>query len=155
MNDDGEIVETTVPACNTRKSRDKRVKQHTVGLLIGASPCGIVRMCEELFGSEAISQVYGICCEYLSNLSLRDLKVLVYDDVCHLVSFAQNQVKIHRNSTTEFFSNLKFANDRFHFRNHVDPHCHKSFDPRNVQELKSVNTVICEELFTLINQYKN
>ena len=151
----GEIVETIIPDCNTRKSRDKRVKRHTLGILIGASPCGIVRMCEELFGSEGVSQVYGICCEYLSNLSFRNLKVLVYDDVCHLVAFALKQKVRHQSATTEFFSQLKFAIDRFHFRNHVDQHCHENYNPKNVEELKSVNTVVCEELFTLINQYKN
>ena len=109
INEDGEIVETIIPDCNTRKSRDKRVKRHTLGILIGASPCGIVRMCEELFGSEGVSQVYGICCEYLSNLSFRNLKVLVYDDVCHLVAFALKQKVRHQSVTTEFFSQLKFA----------------------------------------------
>ena len=64
MNEDGELVETHEPECNTRKSRDKRVKRHTVGLLVGASPCGVVRLVEELFGCEAISQVYGIVAEY-------------------------------------------------------------------------------------------
>ena len=42
LNEDGELVETNETVCNTRKSRDKRVKRHTVGLLIGAYPCGVV-----------------------------------------------------------------------------------------------------------------
>ena len=109
INEDGEIVETIIPDCNTRKSRDKRVKRHTLGILIGASPCGIVRMCEELFGSEGISQVYGICCEYLSNLFFRNLKVLVYDDVCHLVAFALKQ-KVRHQSVNRIFQPTEIRN---------------------------------------------
>ena len=52
-------------SCGTRKSRDKRVKRHTVGLFVVAYPCGVVVVCDELFGSESISQVgqssYRIC----------------------------------------------------------------------------------------------
>jgi hypothetical protein len=70
ISEDGEIFENHQPTCNTRKSRDKRVKRHTVGLLIGASPCGVVRLVEELYGCEAISQVYGIVMEHLGKLSV-------------------------------------------------------------------------------------
>ena len=76
IGDDGDIVDTHEPLCNTRKSRDKRVKQHTVGLLLGSAPCGIVRLLEELFGSEAISQVYGCVAEYLGKLPTKELEVL-------------------------------------------------------------------------------
>ena len=76
LNEDGEIVDVHEPMCNTRKSRDKIVKRHTLGIVIGASPCGIVRFCEELFGSESLSQVYGILIKYLSSLSKLGLEVI-------------------------------------------------------------------------------
>ena len=101
---------------------------------------------DELFGREAISQVYGIVTEYL---------VMVYDDVCHLAGFAFNHIRLHRNETTEYFNSLKFAIDKFHFKNHVDKNCHTNYNPKNVPELDGVNTVICEHLFRNINQYKN
>ena len=34
--------ETTNVTCNTRKSRDKRERRHTVGVFIGAFPCGVI-----------------------------------------------------------------------------------------------------------------
>ena len=43
-------------ACNTRKDVDKRSRRHTCGILIGAFPCGIVPLIDELYGSESTSQ---------------------------------------------------------------------------------------------------
>ena len=152
VTEDGEIVETNLPTCNTRKSRDKRVKMHTLGILLGMAPCGIVRIVSELFGSESISQVYGIVIEYISKIIDKiELEVLVYDDVCHLVAFALNQVLLSINPTTEFFAGLTFAIDQFHFPNHVDENCHNNFNPSKKPELNGVNTVICEEMFKDIN----
>ena len=118
--------------CNTRKS--------------WSVPSGIVRFSEELFGSESLSQVYGILIKYLSSLSKLELEVLVYDDVCHLVKFALNHIFLQRNKSTEFFNSLKFSFDCFHFKNHIDPFCHENFNPKDVPEIKSVNTQICEQL---------
>ena len=42
--------------CRTRKSRDKRICRWNVGIFLGAFPCGIVPLWDELFGSESISQ---------------------------------------------------------------------------------------------------
>ena len=42
--------------CNTRKDMDKRSRRHTCGILIGAYPCGVVPLIDELFGSESTSQ---------------------------------------------------------------------------------------------------
>ena len=44
-------------SCRTRKSRDKRICRWNVGIFLGAYPCGIVPLWDELFGSESISQV--------------------------------------------------------------------------------------------------
>ena len=155
MNEDGELVDTNQTVCNTRKSRDKRVKRHTVGLLIGSYPCGIVVLVEELFGSEAISQVYGAVTDHLGKLREDNLEVLVYDDVCHLAGFAKNHVLLERNPTTEGFLKKTFAIDKFHFKNHIDPFCHSAYNPGEVEQLKNCNTVICEQLFKDINQYRN
>lgn len=60
VTEDGEVstmAATPEVSCGTRKSRDKRVKRHTVGLFVVAYPCGVVVVCDELFGSESISQV--------------------------------------------------------------------------------------------------
>ena len=127
---------------------------HTLGILLGMAPCGIVRIVSELFGSESISQVYGIVIEYISKIIDKiELVVLVYADVCHLVAFALNQVLLSRNPTTEFFAGLTFAIDRFHFPNHVDENCHKNVNPSKMPDFNGVNTVICEEMYKGINKY--
>ena len=46
-----------VDSCNTRKSRDKLTRRHTVGLFVAVKPCGTVVLIDELYGSESISQV--------------------------------------------------------------------------------------------------
>ena len=158
VTDDGEIIDSNIPGCNMRKSRDKRVKKHTLGLLVGAAPCGVVRILKELHGSESLTQVYGIVIEYLDKLLKQlnlNLRCLVYDDICHLVAFALGQLLLCRNQTTEYFNNLSFAIDRFHFPNHVDANCHQKFDPSTKPELMNVNTEICEQMFKGVNQYKN
>ena len=60
VSEDGEVSSLAAAqdiSCGTRKSRDKRVKRHTVGLFVVAYPCGVVIGVDELFGSESISQV--------------------------------------------------------------------------------------------------
>ena len=52
VSEDGEVsimTETQEISCGTRKSRDKRVKRHTVGLFVAAYPCGLVVICDKLF----------------------------------------------------------------------------------------------------------
>ena len=84
----------------------------------------------------------------------------VYDDVCHLARFGKNHLRLVRNSTTEYLvDQVKYSIDNFHFRNHIDPFCHANYNPKNLRELDSVNTVtgvnICPKnlkLSVLINQ---
>ena len=53
-------MSTIKNSCDTRKSRDKGVKAASLGLLVGACPCGIVPLFDELYHSEGIAQVHGI-----------------------------------------------------------------------------------------------
>ena len=85
MNDESTKEETT---CNTLKSKDKRDRRHTVGILVAAKPCGIIVLHKELYGSESLTQVYNIMLEYISKLPTENknkLKQIVYDDACHLL----------------------------------------------------------------------
>jgi hypothetical protein len=138
--------------CNTRKSRDKRERRHTVGLFLGAYPCGIVGLWDELYGSESISQVYSICLEYLSNVT-HNIKIILYDDACHLVRYAKNQKDL--NEQTKAMSNIQMYVDKFHFKNHIDPWCIENCDPNEIKDLEDVNTPICEQLFKKVNRHKN
>ena len=54
---------------------------------MGTKPCGTVVCFDELYGSESLTQVYGILVEYVSRLpqvGRESLKNILYDDACHL-----------------------------------------------------------------------
>ena len=58
LSEDGNILNSNVSVtCNTRKSRDKTCRRHTVGVFVGVFPCGTIVLFDELYGSESISQV--------------------------------------------------------------------------------------------------
>ena len=127
---------------------------HTLGNLLGMAPCGIVRIVSELFGSESISQVYGIVIAYISQIIDNiEIEVLVHDDVCHLVALPSTNSFFSGNPITEFFAGLTFTIDRFHFPNHIDENCHKNVNPSKMPDFNGVNTVICEEMYKGINKY--
>ena len=111
--EDGGIKSTIKNSCDTRKSRDKRVKAASLGLLIGAYPCGTVPLFDELFNSEGIAQVHGILIEYLATVTdKKQLDFVIYDDACHLVKYSRNEKVAERNETTKFFSERKFVIDK-------------------------------------------
>ena len=89
---------TVETECNTRKSRDKRTRAHTAGLFVAVKPCGTVILVDELYGCESISQVYGIMIEWLSNISeMKSIKILLYDDNCHLGEYSKNKARAMKN----------------------------------------------------------
>lgn len=90
-----------------------------MGIFLGSFPCGVVPLWEELFGSESISQVFGVVIEYLSQLpdSERErLTDLIYDDNCHLARYATNKSVKTNNKVTKFFAEkVRKTIDKFHF----------------------------------------
>ena len=152
---DGESLSTNV-SCNTRKSRDKRERRHTVGVFIGAYPCGTIVIGDELFGSEGIAQVYGLLTDFLDSLSDTSfLKQILYDDMCHLKRYAEDPKRANINDITQKLASINKHIDKFHFRNHIDKWCQKNCNPDAVPELKGVNSQVCEQLFKKINSHKN
>ena len=99
LSEDGEVLNSNLSVtCNTRKSRDKTSRRHTVGVFVGAYPCGTIVLFDELYGSESISQVYGILVEFLGRLKdMSTLEELLYDDCCHLKAFSQKKVNAKQN----------------------------------------------------------
>ena len=63
-------------SCNTRKTKDKRDRRHTAGILISCKPCGIIPHVDELFGSESIKQVHGSITEFLGTVKSETRKFL-------------------------------------------------------------------------------
>ena len=73
-------------------------RRHTVGVFVGAFPCGTIVLFDELYGSESISQVYGILVEFLARLdAMSALQELLYDDCCHLKAFSEKPVNADQN----------------------------------------------------------
>ena len=59
-------------------------------ILVGAFPCGLITVFDELYGSESLTQVYAIMIEYLScltSLTREKLVEICYDDACHFKKF--------------------------------------------------------------------
>ena len=72
-----------------------------------------------------------------------------------MMMFAKNVLLLKKNTITDFFFNLEFSIDKFHFKNHVDLYCQENFNPNTTSDLKDVNTEICEQLYVHVNQYRN
>jgi hypothetical protein len=103
---------------------------------------------DELYGSESISQVYGILIDWYKNLSNKDgIKEILYDDCCHLKRFSENPLRAQRSDVTKAFADISKHVDKFHFKNHVDKWCQEHCDPYKVKYLEGLNTQICEQLF--------
>ena len=103
IDEKGETVTVTQEEiCNTRKSRDKRTQAHTVGLFVAIKPCGTVVLFNELYGSENISQVYGIMVDWLDNLS--DMSSI--ETVLYLGAYSENKEMASKNEATKHFASL-------------------------------------------------
>ena len=118
---------------------------------MGTKPCGTVVCFDELYGSESLTQVYGILVEYVSRLpqvGRESLKNILYDDACHLKKFSEKkEERVNQNEFTQFFAKVPKHVDNFHFKNHKDPWYHKMCNPKNGRSLDRVNTESCEQTF--------
>ena len=159
-NDDGDVINAKEHiSCNTRKSRDKMIeKDHSVGIFVGAFPCGTIPLFDQLYGSEGTQQVYGIVSDFFDNLdedTLNAIKQLLYDDMCHFKKFSESEERSNKNNITKKIAEMSKHVDKFHFRNHVDKWCQENCNPDKVGALKGVNTQVCEQLFKKLNSHKN
>ena len=70
LNEVGEVINSSKDVtCNTRKSRDKTAdRRHSVGIFVGALPCGRIVLFDQLYGSEGTEQVYGLVVNFLDSL---------------------------------------------------------------------------------------
>ena len=77
--------------------------------MVGAFPCGVITLFDELYGSESLQQVYAILIEYLECLPIKtreQLIELIYDDACHLKKYAENESRACLNDITKFMAEL-------------------------------------------------
>ena len=81
------------------------------------------------------------------------MKNILYDDACHLKKFSENESRAGKNEFTQFLANIPKHVDNFHFKNHVDPWCHKMCNPKDARSLDGVNTESCEQTFKWVNKF--
>ena len=132
--------------CDTQKTKS-RFHHRTGGILVMGKPCGILIHATEIFGAESISSVAEMIEKTLQDMSA-NVKIIVYDDACHLMRHVKKRSKIYPQLKTR---DMKV--DRFHFPNHVDPWCKQNMDPSKCELLKDVNTEIMEQTFAWTKGY--
>lgn len=142
--------------CKTLKSLQyKRILHRTSGIMAAVYNCGYICSLYELFGSESITQVYNFLLYMHCNIE-NFPSVLIYDDACHLKLFIQNSNNFVLNTqATTKLKNSKIYCDKLHYRNHVDPWCHRNTNPYKDPIVNATNTEICEQIFSWLAQYKN
>ena len=79
---------------------------------------------------------------------------IVYDDACHLRRFVEKSNRIKTTERLESFSKYKFVVDKLHIQGHIELWCHQNCHPRLHPSLKSVNTVICEQVNVWLGGFK-
>lgn len=112
--------QTRALECNTDKGTQKERKYaRTAGGLYCVYNCGVVFSFSELYGSEAISQVFCALKSVIEDAVEMDLDVpmcAAYDDACHLQLFLLKRQ--HLSSSALMLSLMDWVIDRFHFDNH-------------------------------------
>ena len=63
----------------------------------------------------------------------------MYDDACHLLKYVCNKIRCNETETAQRMAKMCIVCDRFHFKNHVDPWCHKNCNPYTCSQLDSVS----------------
>ena len=136
------------PWCTTRL----RSKEHHHQ---GRPPCGTVIFFDEIFGCESKSQVYAIVLEWLATIA-KDKRpsTIMYDDACHLVHIIKKIAQVYPNEYTSHFASMKCLIDFMHFRNHKGEKCETECNPYDHEELKTVNSQVCEQFFGRSNKYR-
>ncbi|KAK2556275.1 hypothetical protein P5673_021909 [Acropora cervicornis] len=81
------------------------------------------------------------------------IEFICYDDACHLKKYAQNSVRRNITQTAQKMAEMEMIVDCFHFKNHVDRWCKEHCNPYNSNDLKDVNTEVCEQLFSWLSKF--
>ena len=90
---------------------------------------------DEIFGSESIKQVHGSIVEFLGTVkpeTRSNLKLWLYDDMCHLKPYAEKKQNRETSNISEIFASLSKAVDKFHFVGHKksDVYCRENCNPK-------------------------
>jgi hypothetical protein len=141
----------TETCCRVRKELDIPCtkKTRTKGVLLAVFNCGIVGAYKEIFSEESLTQVSMFFLELLDTTP----KYIVYDNACHLEPFLKDHHKLGQARLLKL-NDTKFIIDRLHIHNHVRQIC-KNFKCENYEDLKNINSVVCEETNFWLSGYKH
>lgn len=143
-------------SCNTNKTiTNSHVnKDRTRGVLISSYNCGIINGYRELYGCESVRQVILYYCDLLDLTSNKLPKFFIYDDACHLSKYLINNKVKEKSTRGQLLSDKRHYVDKLHIKNHTDEWCLNNCDPNKVEELKNLNTVVCEQINFWLSRFK-
>ena len=135
--------------------KDKRNCKNRCSAAVATAnwPCGVFLSFGQIFRSESCTQVLLFLVSIMICLPLDQLKVLCYDDMCHLAPFIWR----HREKGAAYAALaalLKYI-DSFHFPNHISPSCIRQYNPANEPLLQGVNTESCEQENKWLNRCRH
>ena len=172
IDDDSTLAELAACACRThkmgaQKKRPRDVVEHgdgrvakarrvrTGGVLLAASPDGMVMDVDEFMDAESLVQRYFFMSRVVDDFP--EITVCVHDDACHLRRFADRRKNGTALAQRLAWPSMRYFVDRFHSKGHVDPWCAENCSP-DTQEarevLAGVDTSRCEQLFRKLNGFK-
>jgi hypothetical protein len=107
--------------CNTEKgTKHERKLARTAGAMYFVFNCGVCFYMQELYGSEALKQVFYALKSMLLGAVAKGYKIplaAAYDDACHLVLFLMKRQAI--TAAAALLTSLDWVIDRFHYDNHT------------------------------------
>ncbi len=132
-----------MPCGSIKKDKAMAKNRTSTAVATAVFPCGIFLAATEIFKSESCTQmllflVFIVECFGLEEL--KQLKVLLYDDMCHLAPCIHKSRQLGPHYAV-LDGLLKYI-DAFHFPNHVSPHCIVTYDPKKEPLLAGVNTEV-------------
>jgi len=147
-----ETVHTYKNECQTLKEDSTEVKNRTSAACATACyPCNVIVYIDEIFNAESCTQISLFLLDIVRKLK-NPLKVLCYDDVCHLDPFIMKRRHVADMKILADIPSKRI--DAFHFPNHVDPLCKIRYNPANEPMLNGVNTECCEEENKWLKRFK-
>ena len=153
-----QATEIVAPCANIRKEQAIAKNRASTAVSTANWPCGIYvsidevilckkrpcislnritgLFCWQVYKAESCTQMLLFLVAIMSLLPLDQVKMLVYDDMCHLAPF----IAKHRSKgpVYEALANTLKAIDGFHFPNHVSPTCILLYNPKNFACLDKV-----------------
>ena len=98
--------------------------------------------------TELKSEVVGLIEETIL-VTKKKIEFCIYDNGCKL-----EHAVTKNNVVFRYTDKIRFYIDKLHISNHIDK-CHEEFNLANDDRIKDLNSVICEQNFSLMRKFKH